>query len=949
MRTASNEPERSRALPMLLGLVVLGVLLAPVGAAHPPLALAPSGSPPPPPTLPPAPSGLCAGASVAASYLGTLLVNSGGASAPSAAGRTVNVSYDYQLNDTPSGGSSSYQCLAGEASAVTNASGGFTVVLPIPRTVCNSAGCSYYSGPYGPLGLTVGPMPSGYFLTSAVSGSSAVLTLVRALDHVQLTPSSRVTLSPGAATPVTALALAANGAPSPAQLTYAWQLLGTGWTLNGSGTPTVTIEAADSAAPGSLTVWVNGSYTGAAQSAPSVTLGLAAAATTVTGTSVLPTLLDVGTPAVFTVSGSGASGYNYSAEIVPGLGAPNVTVPCSSSVLEGGRWTLVCAATVSYPQAGTASPTATLTNGYSSAPAAFLPLPVGSALQLSVTPSPFLAYAGVPTDVAVTAGASTGTAPYGPACLWPGDGRVLCRMGAGPSFTLPVSYPYGGAYSAHVSLADAGASNATAAFSAQVFARPSLGPITASGPVAVGSTTTLSSVLSGGALPVTYWWNTTGAGGAATGTLFEGTTASDGTILLPFGPHASGPVGITLTIRDSLGSPLSQSVPLVVGPGPFAALQDRADNGTDAAVAGVPFPLQWVATDAGGEPVVGAPTFLLTVTPPGTGAPLVWFNLSGHPVASSGPGNAGGGSRQFEVPGASWHNGFLNATLAFGAAGPWTVAFPPGFPVSDASSGLRVLSVAPDLHHLVLTDPTALPNNVRSWSGDLGVTDRFGDPIDGGYLELRSDFNGVSTYAELPVTLHTGAGANVSTVRLAFSAPDPAGGTVTLCDPYGEPFAPAIVVPPATGASLLPSWWWVPFPLAAVLGGAGYAFARRRRPTGGAPPAVAPGNTEDELRRLAEGRAHVLARADGAEGRTLDELAEGYPGTPPTPEEMTDWVASLVAEGSLRTVLGPDGRSRFLLTENARPPVQVQLDEEALRSALDRRDAADPGDSEPEA
>jgi hypothetical protein len=65
---------------------------------------------------------------------------------------------------------------------------------------------------------------------------------------------------------------------------------------------------------------------------------------------------------------------------------------------------------------------------------------------------------------------------------------------------------------------------------------------------------------------------------------------------------------------------------------------------------------------------------------------------------------------------------------------------------------------------------------------------------------------------------------------------------------------------------------------------------------------------ENELERLARGRDYLLARADADVPRRPDELVAGWTGPPVAPEEWAEWIAALVADGSLIPVRARDHR-----------------------------------------
>jgi len=68
----------------------------------------------------------------------------------------------------------------------------------------------------------------------------------------------------------------------------------------------------------------------------------------------------------------------------------------------------------------------------------------------------------------------------------------------------------------------------------------------------------------------------------------------------------------------------------------------------------------------------------------------------------------------------------------------------------------------------------------------------------------------------------------------------------------------------------------------------------------------------------------------------LAGLEAGWGG--PAPPALADWVASLVADGTLRATLGEDGRARFCLAAEPPEPLQLTLDPEELDRVLRRRD-----------
>jgi hypothetical protein len=133
--------------------------------------------------------------------------------------------------------------------------------------------------------------------------------------------------------------------------------------------------------------------------------------------------------------------------------------------------------------------------------------------------------------------------------------------------------------------------------------------------------------------------------------------------------------------------------------------------------------------------------------------------------------------------------------------------------------------------------------------------------------------------------------------------------TVTLRDSLGSEaaveFRITVTTPPVrpghSSASVFSGTsGWILFGLLAALGAGGVLVAwdiRRRRTSVSEP--LPQRVEENELERLARGRDHLLARADSVVPRRPDELVAGWTGPPVAPEEWAEWIAALVADGSL--------------------------------------------------
>ncbi len=917
-------PHARRRSALLATAIVLGlpatVLAGSALAAPPALAAAPLAN------------GPCGGPSVASTFSGTLGVQ-GGSAPPSVANQTIRVLYAYQLDYTPNGGSTSTSCSTGSSTAVTDAQGRFSITLSIPSSGCSVSGCANYSGPFGPTGFSVtSPTPAGYFVTAAVNGSTVSLDFVLALGSAGLSPFGRTTVSSLAPVTLTASGIAGNGDPSPATLTYAWTVTGTGWTvLAGAGTDQLTVLSSSGAGIGNIVVYVNGTYNGTTLSAAPRSAALNAVATSLVGASVAPTSLDAGTPATFTLSGSGAAGYPYTATVLPGLGGAPVSAPCRAVSAPGGLVSLNCTVSVVYAQAGVAQPAANLSNGYSTATwTAPFSLTVSSALGVEVTPAPAQGYAGSPIRFTVSVAAGTGTAPFGPACFWPGDGSLSCSAVGGSSWTFDTTFGRAGTFAGTVTVADSAGANRSTAVLSIIAVPPTLSALSANtSSFDAGTPLAIASVYSGGALPATYWWNDSLPGT----TLYRGVLTADGPLLYTFVPSVAGDQTVTLTVVDALGTVVAQPLHLTVLPGPASRIVSVNGPGAWATEAGVPYNVSWAIIDPAGDvvPNGGVP---LTLTPGALAGPL-WVNLTWGPSLPPGPAGA------FTFSPSDWRMGYLNFTIDPERAAPVTLAVASSLPIAEAPTGSVTLVVTADLHHLLLQDPTRLgpggAENQTLWR----ISDRFQNPIPTGYVVVLTEVGGAVSQTKSPIHYN----GTVSVVWVNFTLPPGLGGSVVVLSPWGQLLLPQITFPTSTAAS--------PPELAILLGLAAVAIAclavgvRRQRMPGerAPPPAPAPapeGPDDAALRRLAEGRAYVLYRADPEEPRELAELVRGFPGLPPTATELTEWVGSLVNEGALRASVGPDGKPRFarVTSADAKPsaaPPRIEVDPAAFEAALARR------------
>ena len=873
----------------------------------------------------------CAGASIPGSYNGTLQVEGTQPIGPSVANVTVEIAYYYEWNYTPRGGSSSFTCLFSNPTTQTNQTGRFSITAPVPATSCSPTACSTYTGPFGPVDFRLpGGPPPGYFVRSSRAGSVVSLDLVEGLADVTLAPSGQLTVSPLAPAWVNATPVAGDGSVSTATVTYAWRISGTGWTVLATAPAgRAEIRADLGSGPGRLAVWANGSFNGTPAAAGPSYLDLMAVATSVTGSGARPTSVDVGQPMAFTATGIGAGGYRYTLFVDPGLGLPAVNASCTSVPASGGTVDLSCALGFTYPIAGTATPTGNLTNGFTGAITAFPILTVAPALAIAIGPNPVRAYALTPTPITVGAAPGTGSAPFGPACLWPGDGRLFCLTTPGGPWRFLITYGAPGTYGARATVGDATGANATGDVAVVVSLRPTLDPIAATNVTPFeGSSIVLSTTLHGGAGPISFWWNDSAP--TPNATVFAGSLVASGPLNLSYAPTSTGPHQVTLTVIDALGTIVAQSIRIDVRPGGAREIAPAGTVGTTSFPAGSGFPISWTALGAFNDRL---PAFATPITFARTSAdafaPAIWVNASGRSFLL----NATAPSATLGV--GYWTNGFLNLTIATTRAGPLVIAVACGVPVAMASAGLLTLTVTPDYLDLVLTNPFVAHRSSTSNATLWQISDRFGNPVPSGYVVVRTEFD-VERNVNSPIEYSSGT----SRVWVNVSWSEGRGGLVSVLSEWGR-----LLLPPwgVGGAgpivSLDPYTFAVLGAIAIVVVAVVAAWFRRRPAVAGPAPPPSGEASDADLQALAEGRAYVLARLDSGP-LSLDELALG-PGTRLGRREvLAEWTASLVADGSI--VAEPDaaGGARFRRVPDAvMAPPSVTVDRELLEEALARRES----------
>ena len=859
----------------------------------------------------------CPGSPLAKIVNGTLDVEGSVLTRPPTANQTVALSYQYETNQsTPSG--ASLHCLHGTATAVTNASGGFVLNLTLPGMTCNSGGCLSYRGPFGPETYRVlSSGAPGYYLSTHVHGGSAALDWVSALQTGGTSPGGFATLSVNAATTIRALAFDGAGTASTANLTYAWQLSGTGWTSTGSSTTAAfVVDGNLSGTDATVTLWVNGSYNGTSLSAPVVHLYLLAAATRATGGSFVPTALDVGIPAEVSLLGSGADGYTYTATVNPGDGKPAQTSACTASAQPGGVASLACSVTVVYDVAGVAQPTATLSNGYSTANWTFPTVAVANPLGIVVDPDPAAAYAGSPVHLHVAVEGSTGTSPFGPACLLTGDGRFVCDTTAGPSWTLTVPYANVGTYHGTVTVADGAGANRTAPLEVDIAAPPLIPQVALSlGTVTRGLSETASAVVTGGAFPLSYWWNSSDP----SSTLASGEVGSDAVPSVTFvaGFDASNET-VTLTVVDALGTVVAHRATFALT-SPIHGIQVLAPAANGTIPAGTPLALSVVGVDDLGATVAGFSSRIEIQPDPDCGA--VWVNDTSGPVPSV--------NGTFTILAGNWSRTGLPLTISASAFGACNLQF--AAPGAAPSIPFR-FAVGPDLTHLRLVRPTVVHPTASENDTRYAVVDRFGNPDPSGYMVVETRFG--SLLQQSDEAIHEVAGSALVWVNYTAEATV---GSLTVITEHNLTILGPLSIPAAPAPGGVPAYAWAGLGAVVVAGAVGAAMLLRRRRDR---PELESPLADDALHRLAEGRTHVLSRLTTDRDSDLDEIAAGFPGRPPDPSELAEWVGTLVTEGLVRATVGPDGRPVFRrgAPDEPAPAPKVEVDPMALDAALARRD-----------
>jgi len=859
---------------------------------------------------------------------------------PSSAADGVVLPYtnavSYQVVQLPSGAIVSTGCAGAQGNVTTGTGGAFSFEPSLPALQCTSPDgvgeCTVYEGTYLPIGIDLaGTPPAGYAISVAGTSTPIAISLVYELASVSITPGGpTVTTSVGAPTTFTAAAWASNGSATSLSPTFSWAVNGTGWSIVGSSTQRfVTMTAVEGASIAVLTVRADARAEGVGLAPVTATVDAVAVATEIETGATNRTLLDAGGTMQVDLTAVGAPGYPYSASIQPGLGLSEVTAPCSSRAATEGTVEVSCVANLTYPSAGTAQPTANVTNGFSSASWRFPDVTIDPPPDLYVQPSVPVGYAGSPVPLIVSAANGSGTPPYAQACLEPGNSSLACELTPGPAWSFSPVFPGPGSYAARAWAVDADGWNASVGFSIEVVAPLEVGPLQSDPANATAqSQVGLSADVSGGVLPLRYWWNSTDRPGS----LLTGELAADGYLNATVVPATPGSLLVTLTVVDRLGTVGTRELLLTIGPAAAQRIVVAIPPPAGAITVGVPITLAWEALDATGG-LDRAFDAAVELDVRGTAvAPEAWANASG--VGPLSPLSGEG----FGVPGSAWVAGALSVNL--------TLATAEGIMVGLSGSGVpdpvppMNLTVEPDRLHVKLLSPTVVRPGDRANSTLWRTEDRFGNAVPGALLTVDLAFGGERTDEVVPSVALPGGGSGV---WVNYTALTGASGEVSVVDAAGATVLGPLAVPAAPGAA--PSGAIVEALAASVpigaVGAAAFAVVRRRRRTRGS------GENTEELQRLAEGRAKATELIGRAGALDLPELERCWGASPPP--DLAEWLASLVADGTVRATVGEDGRPRFCLVGAPADGPRVTVDPEVLDRSLRRRSEAldpegDPGD-----
>lgn len=507
--------------------------------------------------LPVTPSiaGACPGAAAPPTATGTLDLVGSATPLPSVVGVTVRVDYFY-TEITKEGTTSTDSCIPTSASATTATGGQISVPLPIPTSRCVDTLCEDYSGPYGPLGYATSGAPAGFFEVDPTTGvSPGTIDWEAELAAAEINVSGPLSVSVGAPTALSVSATNAAGGPAAAPLTYQWLWSGLEWSVSPNDTQNVTAVGLDPTWVGAISVVVTGTYGSTVETAESPVLSLTPVATAVNATAVSPSPVDPGVPVTFSAQATGAAGYPYSLTVDPGLGAAPVSGSCTAVDLPDGIANLTCQAVGSYPASGNTTPTASVSNGYSTAQTFFPPVSVRPVEEVSLDSTAFVTYTNRTIVLTVRVANATGTPPYGPACLSTGrTAGTLCEFTNASSWNFPTAFSTPGEYEVRATVADHFGENVSAtAGILVVLTLAARAEGNSSVRFRANQTQSLTAVVTGGDPPFSSRWNSSGTALPWCSSVLE----LDGLVSCSISAQSQGWANVTLTVTDALGSTAS--------------------------------------------------------------------------------------------------------------------------------------------------------------------------------------------------------------------------------------------------------------------------------------------------------------------------------------------------------------------------------------------------------
>ena len=817
-------------------------------------------------------------------------------------------------------------CLTDDGNTTVAPNGSFSFTPVSPQGYCTvtvvDQVCTEYSVPFAPVNVTLeGGAPLGYAVSVTGWYASIAVALVYELATVTITPGGpTVTTSVGAPTDFSAAAWTADGSATPLPTTFLWSLVGTGWSFDGPATgPSIVVSAVSGTSVATLTVRANATVPGGRLAPVNASVEAIAIPTEVETGQTNRTSLDAGGSLEVRLSAYGAAGYPYSAFVDPGLELSDVRAPCTVGPPTEGTVAVSCEANVTYPSAGTAQPTANVSNGYSSADWRFPNVVVSPPPELEVSPTTPVGYVLAPVAITVTAANGSGVAPYASACLFPGSGEPLCSTAPGPVWIFDPTFPSAGVYTVHAWALDADGTNVSTSVPVTIVPPLTVGPVGPAGAnTTVGSPLELDAGVTGGVAPLRYWWNSS----AGPSPLLAGEQVSGGMLNLTFVPTVPGPLVVTLTVVDRLGTVVDRDLLVPVGPAAAEKVAAISAPSAAAVTVGTPVSLAWAAFDRSGTIDTTFEGAAELTVHEGNVVPEAWANASGVgslPQLSEGT---------YGVPPSAWIDGSLSLTLTLGTAGAASVTLSgPGMPGGVAPTNL---TVGADRSHLRLYDPTVARAGSRSNATFWRVEDRFGNPVPGAVLDIEVAFGGTQETVAVAAVPAPGGGSGI---WVNYSAPTAGAGEVSVVDAAGAIVLGPLAVPAAVPSSPSPAEvdaLATAVPLGAA-GGAAFAVARRRRRAQRSAPA------EEELRQLAEGRTRTVELLERSGPTDLAGLESAWV-PPPAPPALADWIASLVADGTVRATVGDDGRPRFCLADGRATAPQVTVDVQMLDRSLRQRD-----------